>query len=156
MPPPPPTGGSGNRPGAPAPPPPPPGGRRSAASASAASPLASCRRRPASACRSSSTAGRGPAAPAARGWGGWGGNGAEGLGELEGNWRGEAVLREGSIVARYDGLQMKVRDRHEGPRVMIREHYCPACAASLVVDVVTEDLDPLPTPQTAGSAKAVV
>ena len=39
---------------------------------------------------------------------------------------------------------MFVMDRTESPRVLIREHYCPGCAASLGVDVVTDDLGTLP------------
>ena len=57
------------------------------------------------------------------------------------------MLREQPIAERFDELDMFVMDRQEEPRVMIREHYCPTCAASLGVDVVTDDLDTLPAPR---------
>jgi N-methylhydantoinase B len=71
---------------------------------------------------------------------------SEHLAEASGNWRDGAVLREQPIAERFDELDMFVMDRQEEPRVMIREHYCPTCAASLGVDVVTDDVDTLPAP----------
>jgi transposase len=38
--------------------------------------------------------------------------------------------------------------------VTLREYCCPACAASLVVDVATEQLDALPAPQVAARVGA--
>jgi hypothetical protein len=36
-----------------------------------------------------------------------------------------------------------VRPRHEDPRVVLREHYCPGCAMCLGVDVLAaESRDP--------------
>jgi N-methylhydantoinase B len=66
------------------------------------------------------------------------------LAPADGNWRDGAVLREQPIAERYDELGMLVRDRTESPRVMIREHFCPGCAASLGVDVATDELEMLP------------
>jgi N-methylhydantoinase B len=68
----------------------------------------------------------------------------EPMGDAESNWRDRAVLRERPIKEAFDGLEMIVRDRSEAPRVVMREHFCPGCAASLGVDVATEDLEPLP------------
>ncbi len=42
---------------------------------------------------------------------------------------------------------MIVRDRIEEPRVVTREYFCPACAASLGVDVTTDVLEVLPSAQ---------
>jgi N-methylhydantoinase B len=52
------------------------------------------------------------------------------------DWRGAAVLRETEIAQRYRQLAMRVRPRSEEPRVLMREHYCPSCAAALTIDVV--------------------
>jgi acetone carboxylase gamma subunit len=78
----------------------------------------------------------------------------EGLTGAHGNWREAAVVAERPIPERYAELEMKVRDRTEEPLVMIREHFCPACAACLGVDVATEGLEPLPAPVVGASAVA--
>jgi N-methylhydantoinase B len=71
----------------------------------------------------------------------------ERLAEADGNWRDGAVMSERPIAERYDELGMIVRDRLEAPRVTMREHFCPACAASLGVDVATDELEQLPAAQ---------
>lgn len=68
------------------------------------------------------------------------------LGPAERNWREGAVLRESEISQRYAELDMTVARRTSDPEVRIREHYCPACAASLQVDVVTDGWPVLPAP----------
>ena len=68
----------------------------------------------------------------------------EALAPADGNWRTGAVLREQPIADRYEELGMLVRDRTESPRVTIREYFCPGCAASLGVDVATDELEVLP------------
>jgi N-methylhydantoinase B len=78
----------------------------------------------------------------------------ESLGGADGNWREAAVLVERPIPERYAELDMKVRDRSEEPLVMLREHFCPSCAASLGVDVATDGLETLPAPQTQAHAVA--
>ena len=79
----------------------------------------------------------------------------ERLAEADGNWRDGAVTVETPIAERYAQLEMIVRDRLEEPRVVTREHFCPACAASLGVDVTTDALEQLPSAQAlAGSATA--
>jgi N-methylhydantoinase B len=65
------------------------------------------------------------------------------------NWRTGAVLREAGIVERFAELHMYVRDRREDPKVMLREHHCPACAAALGSDVATEGTEMLPAPRAA-------
>ncbi|MEZ5076835.1 MAG: hydantoinase B/oxoprolinase family protein [Solirubrobacterales bacterium] len=70
------------------------------------------------------------------------------------NWREGAVLSEQSIVTRYEEMEMKVRERTEGEKVVIREHFCPGCAMSLGVDVATEGLETLAAPELRGSAVA--
>ena len=57
------------------------------------------------------------------------------------------MLKQTDIAQRYADLEMIVRDRTEDPKVVTREHFCPGCAASLGVDVTTEDLETLPAPQ---------
>lgn len=73
----------------------------------------------------------------------------EDLGDVAGNFREAAVLVERPVAERFAEFDMHVRDRSEEPRVMIREHYCPGCAASLIVDIATSDLETLPAPQLA-------
>jgi N-methylhydantoinase B len=62
------------------------------------------------------------------------------------SWREGAVFWEAEISERFRELDMFVRPREEEPKVMLREHYCPACAAALVVDVVVDGTEILPTP----------
>lgn len=77
----------------------------------------------------------------------------EDLGAAEDNWRTRAVLREAPIAERYAELGMNVRARREAPPVVMREHYCPACAAALAVDVTVAGSAVLPAPRlTAPSA----
>jgi N-methylhydantoinase B len=76
------------------------------------------------------------------------------LAEAGGNWRDGAKLVEAPIADRYAEMGMQVRDRTEGPRVLMREHFCPSCAMSLGVDVVTDDLDTLAAPDVKQAAAA--
>ena len=73
----------------------------------------------------------------------------EPLGSVGGNWRTAAVAQESPVVDRFGQLEMIVRDRTEPPRVLLREYFCPACAASVGVDVVTADIDMCAAPQLA-------
>jgi N-methylhydantoinase B len=77
-----------------------------------------------------------------------------GLGSADQNWRGNAVLVEEPIVDHYASTEMYVRSRDEDPAVMLRQHFCGACAASLAVDVATAGLEPLPAPSQAAAALA--
>jgi len=79
----------------------------------------------------------------------------ERLADEDGNWRDGAVTAENPIAERYDAIGMIVRDRKEAPRVLMLEHFCPGCAASLGVDVATDDLDQLPSAQALQTAAAV-
>jgi N-methylhydantoinase B len=79
----------------------------------------------------------------------------ETLAPADGNWRDGAVLRERPIADRYHELGMLVRDRSEAPRVTIREHFCPACAAALGVDVATDELEVLPAAKRLEMAQTV-
>lgn len=64
------------------------------------------------------------------------------------SWREEgAIQRESPISARYAELGMYVRERHVEPAVLLREYFCPGCAAALSVEVTTEGSPPLPVPQ---------
>lgn len=74
------------------------------------------------------------------------------LGASEGNWRDEAVLRETSIAEHFAEMGMNVRDRKEAPKVVLREHFCSACAGSLGVDVTTEDLETVRAPRVGAAA----
>jgi N-methylhydantoinase B len=77
----------------------------------------------------------------------------ESLGDAGGNWRESGIATlERPIAERFGELEMLVRDRSEAPRVMLREHHCPACAAMLGVDVATEGLAPLPMARLASGA----
>jgi N-methylhydantoinase B len=63
----------------------------------------------------------------------------EALGAVEDNWRVTgAVVVEAPIAERYAQMEMQVRDRTEAPRVLLREHFCPSCAACLAVDVAVD------------------
>jgi N-methylhydantoinase B len=79
----------------------------------------------------------------------------ENLASSDGNWREGAVLKEGPIAERYEQLGMLVRDRTESPRVTLREYFCPGCAASLGVDVATDDLEVVPAAKALEAAAAV-
>lgn len=79
----------------------------------------------------------------------------ERLADVEENWRDRAVLKEQPIADRYDQLEMQVRDRKESPRVHVREYFCPGCAASLGIDVATEDLETLPAARALDSVAAL-
>ncbi|QEC46479.1 hydantoinase B/oxoprolinase family protein [Baekduia soli] len=73
---------------------------------------------------------------------------AETLAPSGDNWRqGNVVMAEYGISERYAELEMRVRARTESPKVVLREHFCPSCAHALGVDVVTDDLETLPSPQ---------
>jgi len=61
-------------------------------------------------------------------------------------WRGAATVKLNTIAGRFAELEMLVRPRSEPPQVIIREHYCPACAASLAVDVIADDRARVGTP----------
>jgi N-methylhydantoinase B len=74
----------------------------------------------------------------------------ESLGVESSNWRESSVQRETEISERYEQLRMYVRPRTEKPRVMLREYFCPSCAAVLTVDVVTEGTPTLPVPVLRG------
>jgi N-methylhydantoinase B len=71
----------------------------------------------------------------------------ETLGDAGLNYRESAVLVEKPIAERFAELGMIVRDRVEAPRVVVREYSCPGCAASLVVDVATDDLETIAAPR---------
>jgi len=73
------------------------------------------------------------------------------LGECATNWRESAVLREHPIEERLAALHMYVRPRQVDPAVVMREYFCPACAQSLVVDVVTSRTPTLRAPVLAGA-----
>jgi N-methylhydantoinase B len=68
------------------------------------------------------------------------------LGAVDRNWREGATLQEREIAARYAELDMTVAPRTSPPDVLMREYYCPSCAASLEVDVVTADWPTLAAP----------
>jgi N-methylhydantoinase B len=76
----------------------------------------------------------------------------ERLADADGNWRDGSVCRESPIAERYEQLEQVVRERLEPPIVVIREHFCPSCAASLGVDVTAEDLERLPAAQALSAA----
>jgi N-methylhydantoinase B len=76
------------------------------------------------------------------------------LGSADANWRASAVLVEEPITDHYSKAEMYVRSRSEDPMVMLRQHFCPSCAASLGVDVATAGLEPLPAPSGAAAAVA--
>jgi N-methylhydantoinase B len=56
------------------------------------------------------------------------------------------VLAEADIAVRYAELKMQVRARTDGPPVLLREYFCPSCAAVLTVDLAVEGTGTLPTP----------
>ena len=56
-----------------------------------------------------------------------------------GDWREAVIHREDKVSDRYAEWDMNVKARHEDPAVLLREHFCPACAGALGVDVVTSD-----------------
>lgn len=80
---------------------------------------------------------------------------AEVLSTADANWREEgAVSREVPIGDRFEALEMYVKSRREEPQVILREYYCPGCAAALAVDVSTDDIGPISAPQLGAAAAA--
>jgi N-methylhydantoinase B len=71
------------------------------------------------------------------------------------NFRSGVIVREGEVGARLRELDMYARTRTAEPEVVMREHYCPACAHSLVVDVVTADTPVVAAPALAAMQPAV-
>jgi N-methylhydantoinase B len=69
---------------------------------------------------------------------------AEDLGPQEENWRAAAVSREQEVSKRFEQLRLRVRPRVEGDPVVVREHFCPACATSLAVDITLSGSDEVP------------
>ncbi|HEX4305508.1 MAG TPA: hydantoinase B/oxoprolinase family protein [Solirubrobacterales bacterium] len=78
------------------------------------------------------------------------------LASLRENWREGAVGRESVLSERMAELRMFVRPRHEGPEVLLREHYCPSCAAGLCHDVVVEGCEPIRAPELASAGAEAV
>ena len=76
------------------------------------------------------------------------------LGDAARNWRAHAVRTETPAVARMRELQMYVRPRADDPAIVLREHFCPACAQALVVDVTTADSAHTPAPLLAADRSA--
>ena len=76
------------------------------------------------------------------------------LGDAAANWREHAVHSETPAVARMRELHMYVRSRADDPAIVVREHFCPACAQALVVDVTTADSAATPAPMLAADRPA--
>ena len=60
------------------------------------------------------------------------------LTDISNNWRLSATFRETPIVDAFDERAMYIRERAQSPVVVLREYFCPVCAASLSVDVSIE------------------
>jgi N-methylhydantoinase B len=71
----------------------------------------------------------------------------ETLSTNDANWRTGAVVREASAPEALARLGLRARARKAGPGVIVREHYCPACAAALGVDVSLDGSDAVPAPR---------
>jgi N-methylhydantoinase B len=65
----------------------------------------------------------------------------EDLGAQGENWRAAAVSSEQEVSKRFEQLRLRVRPRVEGEPVVVREHFCPACASSLAVDITLAGSD---------------
>lgn len=72
------------------------------------------------------------------------------LAESDNNWRAGAVSKEVPIEEHMQQLEMFVRPREER-KVVIREHYCPNCAAALSADVTLEGKDTVASPRISRS-----
>lgn len=79
---------------------------------------------------------------------------AERLADEAANWREGSSIRERPIAERYADFEMVVRGRSDPPTVVLREHFCPGCAAALGVDVSTDDVEMLPAARAAGAVAA--
>jgi len=66
------------------------------------------------------------------------------LGAVSENWRNAAVKVETEVSQRFRHLHGLVRPRRQGEPVVMREHYCPGCAASLAIDIALRDAAPAP------------
>jgi len=72
------------------------------------------------------------------------------LGSATENWRTQAVTRELPIAERFAELSMYVRERTQGPRIMLAEHHCAACAGLLGVETYPEGFAGFPAPRLHG------
>jgi N-methylhydantoinase B len=74
----------------------------------------------------------------------------------DGDWReGDGiVIREVPVAERFAELGMTVRDRTEAPRVVLREHFCGACASALGAETLTEGLRAKPAEPAAKTTVA--
>jgi N-methylhydantoinase B len=68
---------------------------------------------------------------------------ATSLGDGAGNWQQGAnvVQRQRPIAEVFEPLGMRVRDRDEAPRVVLREHFCGSCGGALGVQTKTDEPD---------------
>jgi N-methylhydantoinase B len=68
----------------------------------------------------------------------------EDLGAQGENWRERAVSNEQEVSERFAELRLRVRPRVDGGEpVVLREHFCPACASSLAVDITLRNHAPV-------------
>jgi ribosomal protein L37AE/L43A len=71
----------------------------------------------------------------------------EPLGDQSDNWRDTAEVHVSSASDRMESIGLRARRRLEGPQIVMREHYCPACASSLAIDVSMDDRATVPSPR---------
>ena len=60
-----------------------------------------------------------------------------------------SVTHEGPITERLQELGIRANDTELAPHVVVREHYCPECAASLAIDALVEGADGFRAPKLA-------
>ena len=75
-------------------------------------------------------------------------------GPLTGNYRDACVTRSRPVVEALGDAGMRVRPRRDGPPLLLREHYCPACAYTVRTDVVLEGAAAAPAPALARALRA--
>lgn len=76
------------------------------------------------------------------------------IAEATGDWRLQIEPRETPIDEAYERFGMYVRRRTEQPVIVVREYFCPSCAAALLVDVSLEVVESPPAPRLAAVAGA--
>lgn len=71
------------------------------------------------------------------------------LSEESASWRASVVLRETLLADAYEANSMYIRRRAQTPEVVLREYFCPVCAAVLTVDVGIAGDDEMVSPELA-------
>jgi N-methylhydantoinase B len=73
---------------------------------------------------------------------------SEPLGRATDNYRSATVVHEEDLAERHQRYDMHIRPRPDGtPRLVLRHHFCPACASAIVTDMTLAGDDVVMAPR---------